>query len=342
MDRDQVKGWIFKITGLYKEIIKDKALSLKECNIRVAPLNGKLGEWSSFSRTITISEETLLKGTWDDIIHILKHEMAHQIVDEIYGSHDQPHGELFGRACQLLGISPKATYSLGDSSSDPVLRRIEKLMALSKSSNENEALLALTKAQELSFKYNVDLLNNQKSSYNLRPLGKIRRRTPSYEWKLINILSEFYFIKALHIYHEIDGKLFWQFEIYGTPCNIDTAEYVYFFMMNQAEILWKDYLHENGKSVSRKRTIFMNGLYEGFKSKLSSEREVLKNKYAVIHLEDPQLNSFFRERNPRISTRKITIKTDQNVYNDGMKDGKSITINPGIAKNNSKPVAYLE
>ncbi len=216
-------------------------------------------------------------------------------------------------------------------------------MALSQSSNENEAMAALAKAQELSFKYNVDLLNTEKSQYNLRPLGRIRKRTASYEWTLINILTEFYFVKALHVYHEIDEALHWQFEIYGTPGNIDSAEYVYFFLLNQSELLWKAYLKNNGKAVSRKRNLFMNGLFEGFKGKLSAEREELKNKYAVVHLEDPRLNLFFKERNPRIRTRKIAVRNDGNVFDDGVDNGKKIRIRPGInQKRSNAPFAYLE
>jgi hypothetical protein len=343
MDPEQIKGWTFKLKKLYLEIVAEKGLALQECTLRICPLKNRLGEWNASARTISLSLETLSQGSFDDIVHVLKHEMAHQLVDEVFQRSDRPHGDSFASACQLLGINSKATYSLSSGSSDPVVRKIEKLMALSGSSNENEAMAALAKAQELSFKYNVDILKEENRQYSLRPLGKIRRRTPSSEWTLINILTEFYFVQALHIYHQVDPlTIAWQFEIYGTPQNIDTAEYVYAFLQNQAELLWKAYRQKNGKSVSRKRVVFMSGLFQGFRSKLGIERQELKDKFAMVHLEDPQLTSFFKECNPRIRTKKVSIRNDKNVYSDGVEQGKSINIRPGLNKGSGQPVAYLE
>ena len=90
--------------------------------------------------------------------------------------------------------------------------------------------------------------------------------------------------------------------------------------------------------MSRKKTVFINGLFEGFRRRLQKEKEELQNRYAVIHLRDPELDHFFHECNPRISHRKISYRIDQSVYEDGIKDGRRINVRPGLSQ---KAVAGL-
>lgn len=335
MKPEQVRGWVFKLTELFQEICKEKNISLTVPLITIADLGeSKLGFWSRSKREITISLETIQEFPYHQIIHVLKHEMAHQFVDEVLCRTDQrPHGDLFKEACRVLDVSTEAALKKSPHQ-DRYVQKIEKLLALSTSMNQHEAEAALTKAQELSFKYNVSLAGDGTSEYCIRPLGEIRKRIASFEWIIMNILSEFYFVKTLKIFHRqesADGHL-WQFEIYGTQHNIDTAEYVYYFLLNNAETLWKKYRAEQGKNVSRMRNSYMSGIFDGFRQRLRQEQELLKRKYEVVRLIDPDLEDFFSECNPRISRRKISTSTDRDVYSDGMKEGRKLKMKPGLRK----------
>lgn len=335
MKPEQIRGWVFKLTELYQNICKEKNIPLNVPLIIIADLGkSKLGYWSKIKREITVSFEVIQEFPFHQIIHVLKHEMAHQFVDEVLCRTDQrPHGDLFKEACKVLDVTPEAALKKC-SDQDKYIQKIEKLLALSTSMNQHEAEAALTKAQELSFKYNITLMGNSDSEYCIRPLGEIRKRIASFEWIIMNILSEFYFVKTLKIFHRhesMDGHL-WQFEIYGTQHNIDTAEYVYYFLLNNAEALWRKYRAEQGKNVSRMRNSYMSGIFDGFRQMLKKEQELLKRKYEVIRLIDSDLEDFFSECNPRISRRKISTSTDKDVYSDGMKEGRKLKMKPGLRK----------
>ena len=335
MKQEQIRGWVFKLYSLFETVNKEKNLSLKRPLIEADFLSDKLlGSWSRDKRLISISISLLEQGTYTEVLEVLKHEMAHQYVDEVLCRRDnRPHGKLFEMACKSIGISANASYSLSNTKDKQVLK-VEKLLALSTSMNQHEAEAALAKAQELSFKYNIELTAHKRADYSIRPVGEIRKRIPSFEWKIMNILSDFYFVKTLKTYHEDQSVtgLMWQFEIYGTSHNIDTAEYVYYFLKNNAELLWRDYRKSQGKSVSRMRNVFINGLLDGFSQKLNHEQDMLKKKFDVMRLVDPELDDFYHECNPRISRRSISYRSGSEVYSDGMKEGKSLRVSPGLKR----------
>lgn len=338
MQPDQIRGWVFKLYDLHQKISSEQNLLLKKAQIEIADL-GKtiLGTWDKDKRLISLSLNLIQEGTYSEIVEVFKHEMAHQFVDEVLCRKDnRPHGELFVLACKAIGVSSKASVRR-DRVKDKQVSKVEKLLALSTSMNQHEAELALAKAQELSFKYNIEVSSKSTSEYSLRPLGEIRKRIPSYEWKIMNILSEFYFVKTLKTYHKDESHtgLLWQFEIYGTSHNIDTAEYVYYFLRNNAELLWKGYKKAQGKSVSRMRNVFFNGLLDGFRQKLSAEQDALKAKYQVKRLIDPALEEFYHVCNPRISRRSVSYRAGSDVYVDGVKKGQNLKVKPGLQGNGS-------
>ena len=338
MRQDQIRGWVFKLYSIHEEISLDKKLGLKRPQISVELLSDKLlGTWDKEKRLITLSQRVLEEGSYENVIQILKHEMAHQFVDEVLQRRDnRPHGDLFSIACKSLGVDSSASFHL-EKTEDRQLKKIEKLLALATSMNQHEAEAALAKAQELSFKYNIEYKAGSAPEYNIRPLGEIRKRIPSFEWKIMNILSEFYFVQTLKTYHqeEIHLPCLWQFEIYGTSHNIDTAEYVYYFLRNNAEQLWKVFRQEQGTAVSRMRNSFINGLFDGFSEKLSKEQEALKGKYQLVRLEDPQLVDFYHKCNPRISRRKVSYNSGTEVYSAGLEEGRKLKVNPGIKTKSS-------
>jgi predicted SprT family Zn-dependent metalloprotease len=69
----------------------------------------RLGRWVPSPRTLELSRTLLLEHGWGVLEEVLKHEMAHQYVDEVLGVRDQPaHGPAFRRICQERGIDARA------------------------------------------------------------------------------------------------------------------------------------------------------------------------------------------------------------------------------------------
>ena len=42
---------------------------------------------------------------WDIVVEVLKHEMAHQLADELLGGCESAHGVIFRDACRMLGVA---------------------------------------------------------------------------------------------------------------------------------------------------------------------------------------------------------------------------------------------
>src|SRR5437588_8774831 len=135
---------------------------LRRPAVMLVDSNARLGLWHGGLRVIEIARSLLLDHGWGVLVEVLKHEMAHQYVDEILGQPDDAmHGAAFRRVCEERGIDASASGapSLNDTSSadQHVLERIAKLLALAESSNEHEAQAAMSAAQRLMLKYNIDL-----------------------------------------------------------------------------------------------------------------------------------------------------------------------------------------
>src|SRR4051794_5761256 len=75
--------------------------SLRPPMILLSDAEGHLGRWEHRLRTLEISRKTLLQHGWGGVTEVLKHEMAHQYVDEVLGCHDETaHGPTFQRVCE--------------------------------------------------------------------------------------------------------------------------------------------------------------------------------------------------------------------------------------------------
>src|SRR5689334_11805818 len=56
----------------------------------------RLGQWRSHSRCLELSRAFVETGAWGQVVEVLKHEMAHQYVDEVLGAPDPTaHGPHF-------------------------------------------------------------------------------------------------------------------------------------------------------------------------------------------------------------------------------------------------------
>src|SRR5687768_14392102 len=83
--------------------------TLRRPVLEIADLKGQLGRWVSEHRTIQIARKLLIEHAWGVVIEVLKHEMAHQFVDEALGLRNETaHGPAFRQVCAERGIDPRA------------------------------------------------------------------------------------------------------------------------------------------------------------------------------------------------------------------------------------------
>jgi hypothetical protein len=130
-------------------------------------------------------------------------------------------------------------------------------------------------------------------------------------------------------------------EIYGTPENVEMAEYVYGYLQNIPELLWAEYKRREKISRNRHRRTFIYGLLDGFYNKLDS-RFIENQSKKLVWMGDPRLKQFYRRRNPRIARSSSRYsRSCQDTYDSGMTQGKNLVIHKGIHGKGNGDVKFL-
>lgn len=307
--------------------------------IRIGAGGGKLGEWDSHNRIITIAARHILEHPWERVLETLRHEMAHQYVDEVLRLPGvPPHGEAFAKACRILRVDPAAKASGADLGSletsrddqDRILARVKLLLALARSPNEHEAANAMRMANRYLLRYNLDLAQAETDrTYRTRFVGKCSSRIQEYEYTLANILQDHFFVQVIWTfsYDPVADRTGRILQVYGTPENLEMAEYVHHYVMHLAACLWA----ERRKATRRGGKLqYLAGLVRGLKEKLDSQKATLKEEEGLIWLGDSKLTAYYRHMNPYIRSTSCSGVSRGDRFKAGLKDGREITIHRGV------------
>lgn len=239
---------------------------------------------------IEISERLLREFSREDVIETLRHEMAHQYVSEVLkrAMIEPPHGPSFQRICEVFGCDPAASSreenmnrkDLGQN--EGTIGLIRKLLAHGncKSVTREESEAFLSKARQLMFQYKIELFQVEKADldqgrvYVQRPIGPLFMRLPGHYFELGRILSDFYDVRYVQVYHQVmigsAMELRTGLEIFGEVSSVDVAEYVTHQLLQQAEKLWNI---EKLKLAQKNKGNFFFGLLSGFRERLEREKE---------------------------------------------------------------------
>ena len=112
---------------------------------------GRLGEFDAEQRLILLSEE-LIYQDFSVLKNVFLHEAAHAIDFALNSYTSGAHTPSFREYCSIIGVEDgfdkaKVKNKLDDE--DRIKERMAKLMAMSSSPFENEAMIALSKARKL-------------------------------------------------------------------------------------------------------------------------------------------------------------------------------------------------
>ncbi|MEO8900653.1 MAG: DUF2786 domain-containing protein [Polyangiaceae bacterium] len=301
----------------------------------------RLGRWHGGLRVIEIARSLLLNHGWGVLVEVLKHEMAHQYVDEVLGQPDDAmHGAAFRRVCEERGIDASAAGVPSTAEASAVdqhlLERIAKLLALAESSNEHEAQAAMSAAQRLMLKYNIDLaVSGRPSAHRFRHVGEPSGRVHEAQRILAGILSDHFFVQTIWVpvWRPFLGKRGSVLEICGSEANLELADYVHAFLNATAERLFVEY-RKSSAGKGAKRLTFMAGVMAGFRERLERERTKSKAE-GLVWVGDPALDGFFRKRHPRIRWTRYAVGHGSEAYARGREAGAKIVLHRGISSNSS-------
>jgi len=109
------RKWLYQLQSEFKQICSWYRIALAVPSFRISESPATLGSWHPESRTISISSTLINEYSWDAVINVLKHEMAHQYVHEYMGrGMELPHGQAFADACNKLGVLSPFNAATGD------------------------------------------------------------------------------------------------------------------------------------------------------------------------------------------------------------------------------------
>jgi hypothetical protein len=306
---------------------------LRRPTLRLGEAEGRLGAWVSAGRTLEIARHLLLRP-WGIVVEVLKHEMAHQYVDEVLRVDETAHGARFRAVCEERGIDAQATgIPEAGAAASPVIERITKLLALAESPNEHEAQAAMRAARRLMLKHNLDeVTRTAAGGYGFRHLGTPTGRVNEAQTVLSNMLSDYFFVDAIWVpvWRPLEAKRGSVLEICGTKENLDLAEYVHGFLLTTSERLWRDHKRRERIPHNRDRRAYLAGVMTGFREQLhrqakSDERE------GLIWLGDPELDRYFRRRFPRVRWSRHQSTRGSAAHQHGRAAGERIVLHRGVS-----------
>jgi predicted SprT family Zn-dependent metalloprotease len=304
----------------------------------------RLGRWVPAHRTIELSRELLARHGWGALEEVLKHEMAHQFVDEVLRVQGEPpHGPTFRRICDERGIDRRAAGAPSSAERSPVLERIAKLLALAESPNEHEAQAAMSAAQRLMLKHNIEAaVDGSNTAHCFRHIGKATGRVSEHERRLAMLLDEHFFVQVIWVpvWRVADAKRGSVLEVCGTRDNVELAAYVYDFLMYTADALYRADRKRRGDRSHAARRKFLAGVMSGFHERLNRERKRSEVE-GLVWVGDAELRHYFRRRHPQVRYAQHSVSTGGGAYARGQTAGRSIVLHRAVKAGASGAIRLL-
>ena len=293
----------------------------------------RLGYWDRATRTLAISTRCALDHTWPVVLDVLKHEMAHQYIDEIEGVFGETsHGPRFRALCSRLGIDPRASglRSAPEGDECRVIDKVARLLALATSASPHEAEAAMTAARRLMLKHNVETPAGDRR-YATRLLGEAKQRVDSTARSVSWLLGEHFFVQVIWIsvYEPRTGKHGKVLEISGTEANLDMAEYAYHFTHRAAHEAWAAHKRETKLTGNGERRSFLSGVVTGFGRRLTRDAKRAASE-GLVWVGDADLKRFFRDRYPRITFARTGASLGARAFAAGSARGETLVLHRPI------------
>jgi hypothetical protein len=292
VDAALLQAWARQLQDEFGQICFQYSLDLVHPVIEIIDTTEILGRWQRLIRTIGISRQVVVDHGWDATINVLKHEMAHQVCDEVFGCNGSPHDDRFRRACVMLGLPEEfsrarldpgcfqasaAVAVHGNGRRGKLIERVRKVLALSQSANEHEARLALETAVRIMNRHELERAEIEnpfnEATYRFIPLA--RQRVHLYQRLIASLLSRHFNVRLIHsrIYDPEVDVVYRSFEIFGRRDSVEIAEYCYHFLENRLASLWN--AHRKGLSGLARglKNSYCCGVLQGFEQNLSRHRQ---------------------------------------------------------------------
>jgi hypothetical protein len=330
--RDQLL--LAEISNEWKAICYRFGLKLVIPCFRIGDSEATLGSWDHGSRTIMIARSAICNLSWDSVVSLLKHEMAHQYVDEKLGAINGPdHGADFRIACDRLGILPPFRSSnlkldeirekkdQAPSLPESLRRKLSRLEALAASSNHHESVLARERMQGIRASLAElagDISGVDGAGFARKVISLGKRRVARDQALAAGILSGYFGVEVIFD-DEFDINAMCRNKtivILGRGDRLEMAEFVFHFLIDEARRAWRCY-RITTNAAARESASFRAGVIEGFRSALKTKGNRSKDdgrhsqspeQHSMVACEDGNsgLQQFVTSQFPRLRSQTVS------------------------------------
>ena len=278
----------------------------------------KLGLFESSSEIIILSE-SLLDYPFSVVRNIFIHECAHAV--DYYCNTDMTgHSPFFREVCDNLGIDKgfeKARIKTDVTLKAKAREKLDKLLALSSSSFENEALVALEKARELIKKASLEDKESDEEEKIYFVSVCEKGRIPTYIVYISIIVSEntgVFFVKD----HKGESVAL---TAYGSLEQCESALYLFDYLMSalDEEV---ERLRRSGKKISKDS--FMVGAYDAIQKKTSGGKDTALVKSIKLETEEKAKRIAFKDT--RLRKGHTNVSVDKNSFDSGSSFGRDLDL----------------
>ncbi|MDR3623648.1 MAG: DUF2786 domain-containing protein [Chlamydiales bacterium] len=286
--------------------------------------------------------EHLMHVSKQKLYNVLRHELAHYMTFINHGDVIQPHGVEFKTFCGSMNWNEevcRATICLDEAEHVPdikesvVLRKIQKLLALTSSSNKNEAELAMIKSQQLLLKHNIDskyIASEDDERMVLKRIMKQKREDAKMR-AIAKILGTFF---VSTVYNRAGDYIY--LEILGSAVNIEIADYVAATLQHELDKLWDvAQQHVNLRGITARNSFFL-GIATGYCNKIQAlKREYQPDIVQALMVIENQLTDAREMVYKRLSTSRSHAKHCRESSMLGERMGRELNINTAISKSST-------
>ena len=284
----------------------------------------KLGSFIFQERIIILSEE-LLDYPFSTLTNVFIHECGHA-VDFFLNGCTTGHSSFFREICLTLGIDPgfeKARVKKDLLNKEKAKSKVEKLLRMTESSFENEAMIALNKARELIEKERLNSSNDAKEEKIYYVDAYNALRIPTYITYIAHIVSDntaTFFIKDCK--RDYNSLTF-----YGTVEQCENVLYLFDYL---TQILDDEVKRQRKNGVRITKDSFMVGAYQALKKRSESSNNTAIVKSIKEETKEKALRIVFK--NTHLSSSKRRIHIDPNSYKRGSNFASTLDLNKNKQK----------
>lgn len=234
-----------------------------------------------------------------------------------------------------------------------IIEKVKKLLSLANSSNEYEAKLATSKANELLIKHNLDMQQIKDKTFDYETEEALRSGLTfkSHQKLIAGLLKEYFFVRVVisrkfmgyssgnHAYYRQSRAQYQKIiQIIGTKENCEIAGYIFSYLDDMYPKLWLQYKKQTEIDHSAKISYY-KGLTRGIGDMLYDTRWRVQQETGLVLVNDHKLEEYVDKRTSGKDYGGINDKnSNSEVYKDGIQDGKKVTLRKPIQSDTTKNI----